>query len=47
LLLSEVSDDGSCELKHVALSYVTLQCCVGRWISVVCDTKKTQRDVSE
>ena len=32
-----MSDDGSCELKHVALWYVTLQCCVGRWISAVCD----------
>ena len=35
-----MSDDGSCELKHVALWYVTLQCCVGRWISVVCDIEK-------
>jgi hypothetical protein len=35
-----VSDDGSCELKHVALWYVTLQCFIGRWISVVCDIEK-------
>jgi hypothetical protein len=35
-----VSDVGSCELKHVALWYVTLQCWVGRWISVVCHIEK-------
>ena len=38
-----MSDDGSCELKHVALWYVTLQCCVGRCISVVWDVEKHNR----
>jgi len=33
-------DDGSCELKHVAQCYVTLQCGVGRRISGVCDIEK-------
>ena len=35
-----MSDDGSGELKLVALWYVTLQYCVGRWISIVCYIKK-------
>lgn len=33
-------DDGSCELKHVALCYMTLKRCVVRCISVVCDIEK-------
>jgi hypothetical protein len=33
-------DDGSCELKHVAQCYVTLNCCGGWCISVVCDIEK-------
>ena len=33
-------DDGSCAVKHVALCYMILKCCVGRCISFVCDTVK-------
>ena len=33
-------DDGSCELKHVALHYMTLKCCVGWCILFVCDRGK-------
>jgi len=32
--------DGSCELKHTAQYYLTLKCCVGWCILVVCDTEK-------
>jgi len=31
-----VPGDGSCKLKHVALCGVTLKCCVGLCISVIC-----------
>jgi len=33
-------DNGSCELKHVAQCYVTLQYCVGWRISGVCGIEK-------
>ena len=33
-------DDGSCKLKHVAQYYMTLKCCVGWRISVVCDVEQ-------
>jgi len=35
-----VTDDGSYELKHVAPHCVTLKCCVGRCIAVVCGIEK-------
>ena len=40
LIQKEVPEEGSCELKHVAQCHVTLQCCAGRRISVVCDTQE-------
>jgi hypothetical protein len=33
-------DDGSCEMKHVALCDMAFKCCVGRCISFVCDIEK-------
>lgn len=40
LLYQEVPDVGPCELKHVALCDVTLQCYVGRCVLFVCDKGK-------
>jgi hypothetical protein len=37
-----VPDDVSCELEHVEQCYVTLECCVGWRISVVCNETMVQ-----
>ena len=40
LIQQEVPDGGSYKMKHVEQCYVTLKCCAGRGISVVCDIQK-------